>query len=81
MLNPDFSFHARFTKSRLVSHFTSIPLKRETKARFKVSLPMKRPAKTLKREPHLLTSFVSRVFSLISPHFTFRFNVGALQTN
>jgi hypothetical protein len=73
MLNPDFSFHARFTESRLVSHFTPIPLKRETRDHFRASLPMKRLAKDLKRSPRFLTSFVSCLFHLVSARFTFRF--------
>jgi hypothetical protein len=46
------SFQARFTKSRLVSHFMAIPVKYEMSACFKAVPPMKSTDRTMKRDGH-----------------------------
>jgi hypothetical protein len=43
------SFHPHFTNPALVSHFTPIPLKRETKGLSRGLSPMRRPGESMKR--------------------------------
>ena len=54
-LSPDFSFHLRFKKVALVSHFRGIDRKHETSACFMGDLPMREALKTLKRPQRCAT--------------------------
>src|SRR5262249_29507850 len=67
------SFHARFTRPALVSHFMPIPVKRETKDHFISLLPMTDLGKRTKRDPAKIQALVSRETALVSHHFTVRF--------
>ena len=71
------SFHARFTKSRLVSHFMAIAVKHETRGQFNAVSPMRDPSKTMKREGHSFHALISRKTALVSGRFTFRFTLHA----
>jgi hypothetical protein len=71
--NPDFSFHARFTKTGFVSHFTPIPLKRETKGLSRGLSPMRHPGESMKRTLSKIEGLVSPKLGLVSPRFMFRF--------
>jgi hypothetical protein len=71
------SFHPRFTNPALVSHFTSIPVQRETNG---ISDPVTydRPSENVKRSPAKIHALVSRETAFVSPHFRFYFRA-ALQ--
>jgi hypothetical protein len=67
------SFHVHFTKPAFISHFMPIDVKRETNGHFRSLLPMKSPAKNMKRSPARNQALVSREIGFVSPRFTFRF--------
>jgi hypothetical protein len=70
------SFQARFTKSRLVSHFMPIPVKYEMSACFKAVPPMKSTDRTMKRDGHKTGAVVSRKTRLVSAPFHVSFHTG-----
>ena len=75
------SFHVRFTKSTFVSHFTPIPMKRETKGHFRPPLTYDRSWK--KDETSLSKNSAPRftLTSFVSRHFMFRFTIPLVATN
>ena len=75
------SFHARFIKSTFVSHFTPIPVKRETKGHFRSLLPVTDPGKRVKPCSAKIQAPVSPQTALVSRHFTFRFTIPLASAN
>jgi hypothetical protein len=70
-------FHARFTKSVFVSHFTGMGRKREMNGHYREILPLKEAPKTMKRGRRKPEVFVSPKTVLVSGRFTFRFTLHA----
>jgi hypothetical protein len=67
------SFHVHFTKPAFISHFMPIDVKGETNGHFRSLLPMKSPAKNMKRSSSKTERLISPQIGFVSRRFTFRF--------
>ena len=73
-LKSDSLFHLRFTNLTLVSHFTPIPVERETNGHFRPLVPMTDLSETMKRSPAKIHALVSREIGFVSPSFHVSFH-------